>query len=122
MNQNELWQNQVKTKQDLLNQVQQQKVQLTNQNQKLQQQLEGASNPLQLEQFQKQQNILQHLNQQFQQQQVVLESEMQRQGEEKNLHDQSCVAGASDRGRGDSRLKFLPDFICSLGTHQKKNK
>ncbi len=78
---------QVKTKQDLLNQVQQQKVQLTNQNQKLQQQLEGASNPLQLEQFQKQQNILQHLNQQFQQQQVVLESEIQRQGEEKSSMD-----------------------------------
>lgn len=78
---------QVKTKQDLLNQVQQQKVQLTNQNQKLQQQLNGASNPLQLEQFQKQQNILQHLNQQFQQQQVVLESEIQRQGEEKSSID-----------------------------------
>lgn len=78
---------QVKTKQDLLNQVQQQKVQLTNQNQKLQQQLKGASNPLQLEQFQKQQNILQHLNQQFQQQQVVLESEIQRQGEEKSSID-----------------------------------
>ncbi len=78
---------QVKTKQDLLNQVQQQKVQLTNQNQKLQQQLKGASTPLQLEQFQKQQNILQHLNQQFQQQQLVLESEIQRQGEEKSSID-----------------------------------
>lgn len=76
---------QLKTKQDLLNQVQQQKVNLTSQNQKLQQQLNGASTPHQLEQLQKQQNILQHLNQQFQQQQVVLESEMQRQGEDKSI-------------------------------------
>eukprot|EP00984_Skeletonema_dohrnii_P021021 scaffold10395_cov134-Skeletonema_dohrnii-CCMP3373.AAC.5 len=75
---------QLKTKQNLLNQVQQQKVKLTSQNQKLQQQLKGASTPLQLEQLQKQQNILQHLNHKFQQQQVVLESEIQRQGEEKS--------------------------------------
>jgi hypothetical protein len=73
---------QLKTKQDLLNQVQQQKVKLTSQNQKLQQQLKGASTPLQMEHLQKQQHILQHINQQFQRQQVVLESEIQRRGED----------------------------------------
>lgn len=90
---------QLKTKQDLLNQVQQQKVNLTSQNQKLQQQLNGASNSHQLEQLQKQQNILQHLNQQFQQQQVVLETEMHRQGEDKSIATANESNGQKSSGK-----------------------
>ena len=89
------------TKQDLLKKVQQQKVTLTSQNQNLQQQLQlqCASSPLQLGQLQKQQNILQHLNQQFQRQQVVLESEIQRQGGE----DKSSDSTESDIQQGPGK-------------------
>jgi hypothetical protein len=89
----------LQTKQDLLNQVQQQTAKLTNQNQKLQQQLKDASTKLQLEQFQKQRNILQHLNQQFQQQQVVLESEIhhQRKGESGDITDGTSYQGQDNK-------------------------
>lgn len=73
-------------KQQLLQQVVQQKSNLFSQSQKLQQQLMSTSNQGQASQLQKQQVILQHLNQQFGLQQTVLQQSIQGDQVQQQLH------------------------------------